>query len=194
MNTYSFPIRFADRLNVPEEFPRTFKVVAENLRQAQERFTRAMARHSAVSNPNYFGIGLLRDDDGERQAQYLADRGITVEEGDTTEYPGREIKQVWDQGYLSDIDTDVDSAIKYIQEAKDDILEDYPEATDFQISVDSEYDSTGVEFKMNFRRPETQAESDLRAIVERFEGAARKREKLRQLEALKRELGEAGDA
>lgn len=190
MNTYSFPIRFAERLNVPAEFPKTFKVVAENLRQAQERFTKAVERHYSVSNPNYFMMGLRNDDDTERRAQYLADKGITVEDGDTTGITERKLKEVGDSGYLSDLDTDPESAIKYIREAQERILEDHPEARSFCINVSSDHESSYAEFKMSFMRPESQAEHDLRVVVEQFEAAARKADKLAQLEALKRELGE----
>lgn len=190
MNTYSFPIRFAERLNVPAEFPKTFKVVAENLRQAQERFTKAVERHYSVSNPNYFMMGLHRDDDTERRAQYLADKGITVEPGDTTGITERKLKEVGDSGYLSDLDTDPESAIKYIREAQERILEDHPEARSFCIDVSSDHESSYAEFKMSFMRPESQAEHDLRVVVEQFEAAARKADKLAQLEALKRELEE----
>lgn len=188
MNTYSFPIQFADRLNVPADFPKFLKVVAANVRDAVEQFEKAVARHYAVSNPLRYSLGVYGKTEAERLAS-LESRGVVMEEGDTTTYKGRKFKTVEDTGYLSDLDTDPASAIAAIRDSRKTILRQYPSATDFRIDTDSDYDSSSVRFAMRFRRQETQAEADLRSMVEFFQGVANKREKLAQLAALKKELG-----
>jgi hypothetical protein len=189
MKTYSFPIAFDKFLQVPAEVPRVLKVVAENYLEARNMMDSAIKRQYPVRNPNQYAYGVVKLTP-EQEIAYLAKRGVIVEDGDTTGVSDRKLMTVSDSGYLSDLEGDPLLAIKSIRESKKAILKEFPTATNFNIAAYSDTDTTFSSFEMRFQRLETQAEADLREVVDFYKAALKRTEKLAQLADLKKELGE----